>query len=121
MTSYDVKALLISVPMDLFINIVKQKLPQDPLLQQRIYTTNNHITASKRHMSSSKVSIMNRSMVLAWFPPLALSLPTCLWKSLKLRPLALPQTPCLWLRYVDGTFDIQEAKHSWQLLQHINS
>ena len=35
MTSYDVKALFISVPVDPFINIVKQKIQQDPLLSQR--------------------------------------------------------------------------------------
>ena len=29
--------------------------------------------------------------------------------------------PHLWLRYVDDTFVIQEAKHSQQLLQHIKS
>ena len=35
MTSYDVKALFTSVPMDPSINIVKQKLQQDPLLSLR--------------------------------------------------------------------------------------
>ena len=30
-------------------------------------------------------------------------------------------TPHLWLRFVDNTFIIQQAKHSQQLLQHINS
>ena len=29
--------------------------------------------------------------------------------------------PYLWLRFVDDTFVIQQAKHSQQLLQHINS
>ena len=33
----------------------------------------------------------------------------------------MPHTPHLWLRYVDDTFVIQEAKHSQQLPQHINS
>ena len=65
---------------------------------------------------------MNRSMVLPWVPSLAPSLPTCLWKGSKSRPLGLPKTPpCLWLRYADDTFVIQEAKLSEQLLQHINS
>ena len=30
-------------------------------------------------------------------------------------------TPHLWLRYVDDTFVIQQAEHSHQLLQHLNS
>ena len=29
--------------------------------------------------------------------------------------------PMLWLRYVDDTFGIQQAEHSQQFLQHINS
>ena len=29
--------------------------------------------------------------------------------------------PHLWLRYVDDTFVLQQAEHSHQLLQHINS
>ena len=32
-----------------------------------------------------------------------------------------PNPPRLWLRYVDDTFVIQQAEHSQQLLQHINS
>ena len=35
MSSYDVKALFTSVPVDPSINIFKQKLQQDPLLLQR--------------------------------------------------------------------------------------
>ena len=35
MTSYDVKALFTSVPVDPSIHIVQQKLVQDPTLQQR--------------------------------------------------------------------------------------
>ena len=113
--------------MDPSISTVKQKLHQDPTLPPR--GSNVHTNkllhslsfASKTHTSSSKVIIMNRFMALSWVPPLAPSLPTCLWKSLKSRPLALPYNPCLWLRYVDDTSIIQKAKHSQQLLQHINS
>ena len=43
MTSYDVKVLFTSVPMDPSINIVKQKLQQDPLLtkDQHVYATSS--------------------------------------------------------------------------------
>ena len=51
--------------------------------------------------------------------PLVPSLPT--WKSSKSRPLALPNTPHLWIRYVNDTFVIQEAIHSQQPLEHINT
>ena len=36
---------------------------------------------------------MNRFKVQPWVPPSAPSLPTCLWKSLRSRPLALPHIP----------------------------
>ena len=72
----------------------------------------------KRLSSSSKVSIMNRSMAQPWVLPSAPSLPTCSWRRLRSRPLALPHTPHLWLRFVDDTFVIQKADHS---LQHINT
>ena len=76
MTSYDVKALFTSVPVDSFIKIVKQKLQHDPLLSQRTNMPIPQIVTLlefcfKKHTSSSKVSIMNRSTVLPWDPPLA--------------------------------------------------
>ena len=100
MKLYDVKSLFISVPVDSSINIVKHKLLQDPTLPQRTsMSIQQNITllefCSKTHTSSSKVSIINRSMVQPWLPPSGTSLSTCLWKSSKLRPLALPHTPSL--------------------------
>ena len=126
MTSYDVKALFTSVSVDPSFSTVKQNLQQDTLLSQRTNMSIQQVVTLlefylKTHTSSSKVSITNRSMVLPLAPPLAPSLPTCLQKSLKSRPFALTHTPYLWIRYVDDTFVIQEAKHSQQLLQCINS
>ena len=60
-------------------------------------------------------------MVLPWISPLAPSLPTCSWKSLRSKPFTLPNNPHLWLRFVDDTFVILKAEHSQQLLQHINT
>ena len=39
----------------------------------------------------------------------------------EVKALALPHIPHLWLRFVDDSFVIQEANHSQQLLQGINS
>ena len=64
---------------------------------------------------------MNRSMVQPWDPPSAHSLPTCSWKSLRLKPLTLPLTPHLWLRFVYDTFVIKKAEQSQQFLHHINT
>ena len=78
-------------------------------------------SASKAPTSSSKVSTMNRSMVQPWDPPSVPSQPNCSWKSLKPNPSNQPHTPSLLVRFVDDTLVIQEAEHSQQFLQHINS
>ena len=72
-TSFDVKAFLTSVPVGPSIEIVKQKLTQDPTLPQRTNMSIQQIvnywsSASPILTSSSKVSIMNRCMVLPWLP-----------------------------------------------------
>ena len=64
---------------------------------------------------------MNRSMVQPQDPPSVPSQPTCSWKSLKSKPSNQPKHPSLWVRFVDDTLVIQEADHSQQFLQYINS
>ena len=39
----------------------------------------------------------------------------------KVKSISSVPPPYSWLRYVDDTFVIQQAKHSHKLLQHINS
>ena len=126
MTSYDVKALFISVPMDPSINIVRQNLQQNPLLSQRTnMSIPQTITLMEFHLKNTYFLFQGKyykqvhGAVMG--SPLTPLLPACLWKSLKSRPLAVPHFPNTWLRYVDDTFVIQEAEHSQQLLQHINS
>ena len=125
-TSYDVKALFTSVPVDPSITIVKHRLTQGPTLPQRTQMSIPQIVTLlefclKNTYFLSKASTMNRSMVQPSVPPSALSLPTCLLRSLKSKPLALTPTPSLCLRFADGTLVIHKAEHSMQLLHHINS
>ena len=91
-----------------------------PPEDQHGHTTNHHTPGvlPQKHTSSSNVRIMNRSMVLPWVLPLIPSL--LFMEALKSRPSALPHRPHLWLRYVNDTLVIQQAKHNQQLLQHIN-
>ena len=75
MTSFDVKALFTSVPVDPSVQIVQQNLAQDPTLPQRTSMSIQQIVTSwssalKTHTSSSKVHFMNRSKVLLRVPPL---------------------------------------------------
>ena len=75
-TSFDVKALFTTVPVDISILIVQQKLAQDPTLPQRTSMSIVHSThilpfwssALKTHTSSSKVGFMNRSRFCYGFP-----------------------------------------------------
>ena len=74
MTSYDVKALFTSVPVDPSIAIVQCILQQEPLLSQRTSMSIPQIFTLlefclKTHTSSSRECIMNRSMVQSWVPP----------------------------------------------------
>ena len=97
MESFDVKALFTSVPVHPSIQIVQQRLQQDSTLPNRNNMSIPHIISLlefylKTHTSSSRVTIMNRYMVQPWVPLSAPSLPTCLWKSLRSKPLALPPT-----------------------------
>ena len=111
--------------MDPSINIVK-KITTGPTAltkDQWVHTTNTHTLGFclKNMYFLFQGKYYEQVHGAGMGSPLSHSLPNCLWKSMKSRPLALSHTPHLWLRYVDDAFVIQEAKHSHQLLQHINS
>ena len=54
--------------------------------------------------------------------PISPLIANLLMEDFKIKALSsTPISPHLWLRNVDDTFGIQEAKHSQQLLQHINT
>ena len=126
MTSFDVKALFTSVPWDPSIQIVKQRLSQDNTLHQRTNMSIPQIvTLLESFLKNTYFFFQGKYHEevhgAAMGSPISLSLPTCSWRSLKSRPLASFHTPRLWLRFVDDTFVIIKAKHSQQLLHHINS
>ena len=64
---------------------------------------------------------MSRYMVQPRIPPSTPSLPTCSWRSLRSKPLAMPPPAHIWLRFVDDTNVILKAENSASLLQHINT
>ena len=109
MTSYDIKALSTCVPLDPSINIVKQKLQQHPLLSQRtsmsiqqIVKSHSRSFASKTLTSSSRESIINRSMVLSWVSPISPFIANLFMEEFEVKALSFdPHTPHLWLRYLD--------------------
>ena len=120
MTSYDVKALFTSVPVDPSINIVKHKLFQDPTLAQR---TNISI----QHIATLLKFCLNNANFLFQVHGAAMGSPICplianpFKEEFKVKALSSATHTHLWLRNVDNTFVIQAAAHSQQLLQHINT
>ena len=71
----------------------------------------------KTRSSSSKVSIMNSQ----GSPHQPSHCQPVYEKNMRLKPLALPHTSHLWLRFVDDIYVIQKAEQSQQLLHHINT
>ena len=53
--------------------------------------------------------------------PISCLIANILMEDFEVKALSSPNTPTLWLRFVDDTFVINKAEHSQALLQHINS
>ena len=95
-----------SVPLAPSIQIVKQRVQQDPTLPQRInMSILQIITFLEFCLTNTYFLIAN--LFMEEFKVKALS--TC------------PHPPSLWLRFVDDTFVINKVEHSQALLQHINN
>ena len=108
MTSYDVKPLFTSVPTK----------------DQHVHTTNNHTPGvlPQKHMLLFQGKYFEQVHGVAMGPPISPLITNLFMAEFKLKALSsTPYLPHLWLGYIDDTFVIQEAKHSQQLLQHINS
>ena len=126
MTSYDVKALLNSVPVDPSITIVKHNLPQDPTLppkDQHVHTTNHHTTGvlPQKHILAFQGKFYEQVHGATMGSPINPLIANLFMDEFKVKALSSAQHPQLRLRYIDDTFVIQEAEHSQQLLQHINT
>ena len=125
-SSYDVKALFTSVPVDHDISIMKQILQQYSQLHKRTFMSIQHIATLlefclKILTSSFRIGIMNRSRCSHVFPtsPIVSNLFMEEFESKAIS--TAPNPPKLWLRYVDDTFVIQKAEYSKQFLHHISS
>ena len=126
MTSYDVKAFFTSVPMDPSINIIKQK-QQDQLLSQstkmsiqQVVTLLEFCLNNTDFLFQGKYYEQVHGAVMGC--PISNLITNLFMEEFEVKALnSATHTPHLWLRYVDDTFVIQEAKYSQQLLQHINA
>ena len=113
--------------MDSSISIFKQKLQQDPLLSQRTNMSIQQIVTLlefclKNTYFLFKGMYYKQVHGASMGSSISLLIANLFKEELEVKALSsAPHTPNLFLRYVDDTFVIQEAKHSQQLLQHINS
>ena len=126
-TSYLIKALFTPVPVDPAISIVQQKLQQDPVLSQRdehvhppycqpfiILSPNTCFLFQGKYYEQihgaargSSISPLIANLFMEEFEIKAIN--------------STPHSPHLWFRFVDNAFVIQQAEHTQQHLQHINS
>ena len=126
-TSFDVKALFTSVPVQPSIQIVKQRLQQDNTLPQRTSMSIPQITSLLEFCLSHTYFLFQGKYYeqvqgAAMGSPISPLIANIFIKEFEVQALSsFPHPPSLWLRFVDDTFVINKAEHSQDLLQHINS
>ena len=126
MTLYDVKALFNSVPVDPSINIVKHKLLQEPTLPQRTTMSIQQIVILLEFCLKNTYFLFHGKYYeqvhgVARGSSISPLIANLYMEECEVKALRSAPHPHLWLRYVDDTFVIQEAEHSQQILQHINT
>ena len=127
MASYDVKVFFSSVPVDPSINIRKQKLQQDPLLSQRtnMFICSQIVTLLEFCLKNTYFFFQGKYYeqvhCAAMGSPISLLIANLFMEEFEVNAISSAPHPHLWLRFVDYTFIIWQAKHSQKPLQHINS
>ena len=125
MTSFDVKALFTSVPVDSSIQLVLHKLAQDPTIPQRISMSIQQI------VTLLEICLKNTHFLFqgkfyeqvhgaAIGSPISPLIANLFMEEFEVK--AFSSCPHLYpmAKVVDETFVITKAEHSQPLLQHIN-
>ena len=127
MTSFDVKTLFISVPLEPSIQIVKQKLAQYPTLPQRISMSDQQIVTLLEFCLKNTYFLF-QGMFYEQVHGAAIGSPICpliaklFMEEFEVKALSsCPHPPTLWVRFVNDIFVITKAEHRKPLLQHINN
>ena len=126
-TSYDVKALFTSVPVQPSIQIVQQRLQQDNTVPQRTSMSIAQITLLLEFCLTHTYFLFQGKYYeqvqgAAMGSPMSALIANIFMEEFEVKALhSFPHPPSLWLRFVDDTFVINKAEHSQDLLQHINS
>ena len=126
-TSFDVKALFTSVPVQPSIQIVKNRLQQDTTLPQRTAMSISQITSLLEFCLTHTYFLFQGKYYeqvqgAAVGSPISPLIANIFMEEFEVKALqSFPNPPSMWLRFVDDTFVISKAEHSQDLLQHINS
>ena len=124
-TSFDVKALFTSVPIQPSIQIVKQRLQQDPTLPQRTCMSIPQIITLLEFCLNNTYFLFQGKYYeqvqgAAMGSPISSLIANIFMEEFEVKALSTYPTSSLWLRFVDDTFVINKAEHSQAILQHIN-
>ena len=126
-TSFDVKALFTSVPVQPAIQIVKHRLQQDNTLPQRTSMSIPQITSLLEFCLTQTYFLFQgkyyqQTQRAAMGSPISPLIANIFMEEFEVKALqSFPNPPSMWLRFVDDTFVINKAEHSQDLLQHINN
>ena len=125
-TSFDVRALFTSVPVQPAIQIVKQRLQQDTTLPQRTNMSIPQITSLLEFCLTNNCFLFQGKYYeqvqgAAMGSPISPLIANIFMQEFEVKALRSTPPSSLWLRFVDDTFVINQAEHSQDLLKHINS
>ena len=126
-TSFDVKALFTSVPVQPAIHIVKQRLQQDNTLPQRTSMSIPQITSLLEFCLTNTYFFFEGKYYEqvqgdAIGSPISPLIANIFMEEFEVKALSsIPHPPFLLQRFVDDTFVINRAEHSQDLLHHINN
>ena len=126
-TSFDVKALFTSVPVQPAIQIVQNRLQQDNTLPQRTAMSIPQIISLLEFCLTQTYFLFQgkyykQTQGAAMGSPISPLIANIFMEEFEVKALqSSPNPPSMWLRFVDDTFVINRTEHSQQLLQHINN
>ena len=127
LSSYDVSALFISVPIDPALQIIKDLLVKDPTLKDRTVIGISDIIlllefCLKNTYFSFQGQFFEQVEGAAMGSPVSPIVANLYMEYLEQKALSTaPHPPRFWCRYMDDTFVIHKEANKQGFLQHINS
>ena len=125
--SYDVTSLFTSVPIKPTLEIIQQRLTEDPDLHNRT-SMNIQQIINLLEFCLNSTSFMFQGQFYqqmegsAMGSPLSPIIANIFIEHFEKQALeSAPHPPSLWLRFVDDTFDILETSHKEEFFHHLNS